>query len=123
MKHISRTLGDRVVLVLFGLSVLAMLAAAVWAPVYIAGADDKRPPLVALFMGLFLGCNGGVVIAAILAASARQDVCDRAERQGYLRGLERGRSIGREDAFLMAVEAPAEKWAESHSTAPSQVAP
>ncbi len=99
MRHLSRFLGDRVVLVLFGLCVLAMLAAAAWAPVYIWSAEEKGPAMVALFLGLFLGCNGGVIIAGILAAAARQDACEDA----YLRGLDRGKKLGR-DSLWCAME-------------------
>jgi hypothetical protein len=100
MTRISKALTDRIVLVLFGLSVLAMLAAAGWAPYYIAHADQKGPALVALFLGLFLGCNGGILIVGILAANARQEACADAHREGYRQGMEAGQIVGKRSALM-----------------------
>jgi hypothetical protein len=46
---------------------------------------------VAFWLGIVLGVNGGVLIAAILAANARQAACEDAYTKGFFRGLKTAR--------------------------------
>lgn len=46
------------------------------------------PVWVAFWCGIVLGVNGGIMIAAIIAANARQAACEEAYTRGYFKGLE-----------------------------------
>lgn len=59
------------------------------------------PTMVAFWLGLFLGVNGGVLIAAILAANARQAACQDAYAEGRKSALFDMEKMGRHYAQRM----------------------
>ena len=59
------------------------------------------PTLVAFWIGVLLGVNGGVLIAAILAANARQAACQDAYAEGRKSALRDMEQLGRHYAQRM----------------------